>query len=337
MKEPSLRRRATICAAAAATLQAPTCGSARLLPSTLPLSPRLDASVLKPLTALGVTSAASDLRYPTWLKGTWRVKNTIAKFTMPLGAAFVDSYLRASAQEDVNAAETLTYTLSFVDADPPKSDPTLTVAQDRRFNAVEETAAFLSSEGVVITNSAYEINAAYPHGRILLEACDRDAAGDSRVSGRGSGANSGGSVGRSTIDLRVDWAAWDESASGGAFVTSELATQRVILPPDEYFDQTAVDTTYLEIITRFERPQIVPIDRSRKPSGTTTIVRARNRLVQYLALPGVTSSGSLNSSSRAAKLEGLADGRAISYFDYDWIMEKDLSSGLGQLGSPKNA
>ena len=53
-----------------------------------PLSPRLDASTLSPLTAFGVPSRTGELHYPPYLLGTWRVTNTISGFAMPLGAAF---------------------------------------------------------------------------------------------------------------------------------------------------------------------------------------------------------------------------------------------------------
>ena len=240
---------------------------------------------------------------------------------MPLGAAFVDSFLRATAQEDVNAAESYSYTLSFVDAPPPEADPTLPVAQDRRFNAVEETAAFLSSEGVLVTRGAYEVSAAHPHGRISLEARDPNAAGDSKA---GAAVVGRGDSGTSKIELSIEWAAWDESASAGAFVTSELAVQRTLLPADAYFD-AAVDTTFIEILTRFERPSA--------NARSATIVRARNRLVQYLSLPGIEPPA--GSSSRARALERLANGRAVSFFDYDWVMEKLDAGVLGQLGSPQ--
>ena len=49
-----------------------------------PLSPRLDASSLTPLASL-VPSVAGELRYPSWMLGTWRVTNTVSSFTMPLG------------------------------------------------------------------------------------------------------------------------------------------------------------------------------------------------------------------------------------------------------------
>ena len=256
---------------------------------------------------------------------------------MPLGNAFVDGFTRATAQEDIDAAQTLEYTLRFVEATAPPLEPALSVAQDRRFNAVEETSAFLAGEGIVISSGAYEISAAHPHGRIALVVRDPNSVGDSKA-----GSDARRDAGQSSIELCIEWAAWDADASAGAFVTSELAIQRVTLPPDEYFDQAAIDTSYLEIITRFEKPTVSVGSASgtaaqRRPR---TIVKARNRLVQYLALPGVeTPSAGQPSSSRARGLERLAAGRAVSFFDYDWVMEKieEDQGSSSSLGTPLRA
>ena len=332
-RPPSLlSRRAAACAAAALCLPSSPPGLAWLPSIAPPLSPRLDAATLTPLAALGVASDPGELRYPSWLKGTWRVRNSISGFSMPLGKVFVDDFLRASAIEDVDAAVPLTYTLSFVDAPPPPSEPALSVAQDRRFNAVEETAAFCSTDGLVVTSGRYDVTATHPHGLILLEVGDADPrkGGAGAVGSRKDSATRGATA---QIEIDIVWAAWDAAASKGAFVTSELAVQRTTLPADEYFDQPAVDTSYLEIITRFERPTTSPVltqpGSSRSTStATTTTVRARNRLVQYLTLPGVPSG--VESRERAAKLARLADGRAVSFFDYDWVMEKVTDDqGLG--------
>ena len=66
---------------------------------------------------------------------------------MPLGEGFVDGFTRAVAEDDVAQATPITYSLRFVPATPPADDPTLCVAQDRRFNAIEETNAFLGADG----------------------------------------------------------------------------------------------------------------------------------------------------------------------------------------------
>ena len=250
-RPPSLlSRRAAAYAAAAICMPCSPPGLAWLPSIAPPLSPRLDAATLTPLSALGVASDPGELRYPAWLKGTWRVRNSISGFSMPLGKVFVDDFLRATAIEDVDAALPLTYTLSFVDAPPPPSEPALRVAQDRRFNAVEETAAFCSTDGLVVTSGRYDVTATHPHGLILLEVGDADP----RKGGGGSRKDSAARGATAQIEIDILWATWDAAASKGAFVTSELAVQRTTLPADEYFDQPAVETTYLEIITRFERP-----------------------------------------------------------------------------------
>ena len=51
------------------------------------------------------------------------------------------------------------------------------------------------------------------------------------------------------------------------------------------------------------------------------------RLLPPRATAGVASPPA--SSPRAAKLERLADGRAISFFYYDWLLEKLDTSSLG--------
>ena len=90
-------------------------------------------------------------------------------------------------------------------------------------------------------------------------------------------------------------------ASGGAFVTSELVVQRSLLPAGAYgATEPETDTTYLEILTRFERPlsPAAPAVAGGANGGgggggggasqPKTTVRVRNRLVQYLrcACPG---------------------------------------------------
>ena len=69
--------------------------SATTRSSSPPLAPRLDARSLTPLSAFGLPSRNGDVRYPSWLEGTWRARNTIDGFSMPLGSAFVDTFTRA--------------------------------------------------------------------------------------------------------------------------------------------------------------------------------------------------------------------------------------------------
>ena len=75
--------------------------SATTRSSSPPLAPRLDARSLTPLSAFGLPSRNGDVRYPSWLEGTWRARNTIDGFSMPLGSAFVDTFTRAIAEDDV--------------------------------------------------------------------------------------------------------------------------------------------------------------------------------------------------------------------------------------------
>ena len=297
---PTLTRRALAALCAATPLQAPALD----LITVPPLTPRLDAGTLMPLTALGVPSQPGELRYPQWLLGTWRLQNTISSFSMPLGKAFVDGFQRLTAEQDVAAVERLTYALRFVEAEPPTSAPALTCKQDRRFNAAQETSSFLGDDGI-LRSCEYLCDSRSPHGRLAIIVEDApDGA-----------ATNGGPPGTTTIELGIEWAQWDASASRGAFVTSELVRQRVTRAADA--GGPALDEqSLLEIITRYEQP--------RRSDG---VVRARNRLVQYLSFAGdeVQIRGSGDSQGRStrskqAALTELAAGRAISFFDYDWKM-----------------
>ena len=60
-------------------------------------------------------------------------------------------------------------------------------------------------------------------------------------------------------------------------------------------------------------------------TATSTTVRVRNRLVEYLSLPGVPPKPTASREARA--LERFAAGRAVSFFDYDWLMERVDESG----------
>jgi hypothetical protein len=316
-----------------------------------PLSPRLDASSLTPLASL-VPSVAGELRYPSWMLGTWRVTNTVSSFTMPLGDGFVDAFTRAVAEDDVSQATPITYTLRFVPAAPPADDPTLCVAQDRRFNAIEETNAFLGGDGGEVRGATYEVSAAHPHGRLLLEVVDPPEE-------QGGRAGGGASPTVSNLDIAFEWARWDR-ADSGAFVTSELVRQRSRRPPSTYED--ALDEeSFLEILTSFKRvPPPKKRPRGASPDAAAAppeVIRVRNRLVQYLELRGVgdppvprggsggggggggggSSGGGGGGSGEqtqipasrlaarersAAAMRLLAAGRATSFFDYDWRMER---------------
>eukprot|EP00966_Prymnesium_polylepis_P275566 6366998-Prymnesium_polylepis.1 len=110
------------------------------------------------------------------------------------------------------------------------------------------------------------------------------------------------------IDILL--AGWEETDS--SFVTSELTAQRQLLPSRAVGGASeVVDTSFLELLTRFERPA------SERPQS----VRARYRVVQYLGLPGVAPPAA--SASRAARaLEMQAAGQAVSILDYDLLMER---------------
>merc|ERR1712137_689884 len=67
---PDLSRRAAL-------LTSLTSAVIPALPSSakgrVPLAPRLNVKVLKPLTASGVPSKPGELRYPPWMLGNWNV------------------------------------------------------------------------------------------------------------------------------------------------------------------------------------------------------------------------------------------------------------------------
>ena len=276
--------------------------------------------------------------------GTWRVTNTISRFTMPLGESFVDGFTQAVAAEDVTAAIPLTYSLRFVEAEPAASDPDLCVAQDRRYNAIEETNAFLGSDGGAVRRGSYAANEAYPHGRLLLEI--EDPAEET-----GGGGGKGAAPTLSKLDIAFDWVGWDR-ADSGAFVTSELVRQRSLRPAGLY-EEALDEESFLEIITSFNRKRGTTSSSSSSSSSTPEVLQVRNRLVQYLEFPiGGSSSvgrgasiveaepaGRANRSRSAEAMRLIAAGRATSFFDYDWRMERVDNSGEGQrrldFGSPR--
>lgn len=281
-----------------------------------PLTPRLDAASLSPLTAFGVSSREGDLRYPQWLEGTWRARNRIAQFSMPLGRAFVDAFTQATAEEDVALQEELEYLLRYTRTSPVGEEPTLTVAQDRQFNAVEETNAFLGDDGAVRT-CVHEVNPAFPHGHLVIDVLDAvDEAG---------GGGKGTKQGSTRIELTVLWAQWGE-ASGGAFVTSELIRQRVTRAPGAYEPVGQDEVTLLEVLTRFERVA------SSRPSASPR-VRVRNRIAQYLSLPGLGPEADAGLRGKRMEIAKIANGRAISFFDYDWELERIDDARSSALGS----
>jgi hypothetical protein len=257
-----------------------------------PLSPRLDASVLSPLSERYCIDG--ELRYPEWLKGKWRVRSTVTGYTMPIGERFIDEFTRVLAREDVDTRLQLTYELSFVGVAPPAGASALSVAQEKLDNAVAETDAFLSVDGPRVVGGRYEIDRDHPHGRTVLtvRSADRD----------------GGFV----LDQRVVWAA-SEAPSSAVFITSELVVQT----GTNAGATEPSDVSYYEILTRFER--------SSRGGG----VRARYRLAQYLTLPGVRAVGpGVRDDEEGRQLRALAklaNGRAVSFFDCEWTMERQRS------------
>lgn len=317
-----VRRRAALGAALAASTG--RCGPSTATTSALalPLAPRLKMSSLTPMMGL-VDSQAGPLRYPPWLLGTWQVRNTISRFSMPLGPAFIDPFVLATAKEDVAAAETLSYLMRFVEAATTLDDSAaLPAVQDRSFNAREETNAFLGADGGRVTGCRYSTDARSPHGRLLLNVVE--PSGD----GRG-----GLDPTATTIDLNIEWAQWDAAASEGAFVTSEILRQRVTRPAVGPWDPAQDQTEVLEVITRFLPPSPTVPAMPSAPAKQPGLVRVRNRIAQY---PLVFSG----SSASERQLSALAGGRAISIFDYDWTMERvggtaTREGGWSDLASPR--
>lgn len=339
-----LGRRAAIAAATLSSgLWTPPLSSSSDVLTPPPLSPRLDAKTLVPLTKFGVASRVGDLRYPSWMLGTWRVTNTISSFSMPLGSAFVDPFTRAIAEEDIALAQPLKYLLRFVPTDPPLSDRSLCVAQDRKFNAIEEQNAFLGPDGGSVREGLYACSEPdAPHGRLVLSIADPPEDGN-----RGSSLASPSAI-ISRVDLRFEWVQWDLAASG-AFVTSEIVRQRTTRPRSTY-EEALDEEQYLEIITSFRRVPRTPNGdgsplrrQSSAPTASAStvapsqrqpeVLRVRNRLVQYLDLPGGDPPGGAGTGARSRKAMAAiaADGRSVSFFDYDWEMERIEGAALDEL------
>jgi len=258
-------------------------------------------------------SVPAEVRFPSWLAGTWQVTNTAVGLQTPLGRRFVDPYILSVAQRDVGSKSTMEYQLRFIE-DGDASSP-MPVRQDRPFNSIEEEGALVASRGVVIERGDYKMDASYPHGRVLLELKDEqlDRVASAELP-KGSPFNVRRVV-RTQLELETVWAQWQDGSTNGnanAFFTSELMVQRVLLPlttaPREAKRERVLDASYLEILTRFERS---PADMAGTPP---TRLRARNRVVQYLSLPGV--------SEPAAALEVEAAGRAVLLLDYDWDLRR---------------
>lgn len=295
----------------------------------MPLAARLATRSLS-LPQDIVPSFEGDLRYPTWLAGTWRVTNKAVGFTMPMGKRFVDPFLVTIAQQDLSAAKELTYTLRFNDQEqPPAAQPTLTVRQDRPFNTIAEERAFSASRGATVERGSYDCDAAHPHGRVLMAVRDDEPSGVRGVERPPEGiAWEVRRVVRSQLELDIAWQRWEETTTtasrggaigggvgggdggggggGGRFVTSELAVQRASLPSPS---SQMIDESFLEILTSFEQP-----------AAADQPVRARYRVAQYLSLPGVPPPKVTTPEAR--KLAKQAGFHAIALLDYEMTMER---------------
>lgn len=210
--DPRLSRRAI----SAAALTAALAGGPVPLPAGPPplLSPRLVSprtgrlQLTKPDPG---TSKPGTLHYPSWMLGTWKVQNAIVSFSMPLGSAFVDEFVVQSARADVKSEETLSYMLRWVAAEPPEGEPELIAVQDRGFNALQETRAFLGEDGKCEA-AAFALPSASPHGELRIAFRDEDAALLNPLTPPPPLIE----------QLRIEWCQWERLGSGDkeAFVCS---------------------------------------------------------------------------------------------------------------------
>ena len=142
MVAAATRRDALLAASAAfsSTLSAPA-ASAILPPSQLALASRLDAASLTLPGADGLPSFDGPLRYPNFLLGTWELTNRVQRFSMPLGANFVDDFTRFSLEDDIRRAEELRYLMRWRPG--PADAEGLDAVLDRGFSGQQEASAFL--------------------------------------------------------------------------------------------------------------------------------------------------------------------------------------------------
>ena len=314
------RRGALLLAIVAPTIAWPS--SARdALPQSL--SSRLDAGMLSLPADKFPSSTSGDLRYPSWLAGKWHVTTTARDFSMPLGRRYVVPSLVRVSQQDLATKRQLQYSMTFTDgAADGTNDGELTVQQSRAFNVIQEENAFTASRGSTVERGSYVCDQAHPHGRVLLDVRDDKPLGrESSTSGLDKYASwEVRNVVRSQLEFDITEAAWevstgDDSVTGDAFVTSELAVQRALFP------SRTIDETFLEILMRFERPSVPPKAEATlaEPVQPTT-VRARYRVAQYLSLPGVEPR--LASTDAERNLARQAANRAVALLDYDLEMVK---------------
>ena len=309
------RRAAVLCATAAVSYCRFDAAHAQ---PALNLASRLDAKELTPLAG-SISSFPGDARYPPWLAGTWRINNTPAGFSMPLGVRAVDRVLVEEARAEAAAAKPVVYLQRFTGA-----PSTGWIRQDRQFNAIAEEGAFVEPRGFAVERGTYLCDEEHPHGRVLLDIVDRGGDG-SKVSG--SAAVTVSAATRSKLELETLWVAWEETpllspvdASNGAapaFVTSELVVQRALFPTAVANRDEVLDTSYLEILWQFE-----PQSSAAQPNS----VKARNRVAQLSVLERSNEAGgrarSRGSGDATTLLDRLGMGQAVSILDYDVIMER---------------
>ena len=119
---------------------------------------------------------------------------------------------------------------------------------------------------------------------------------------------------RKKLELKTVWAQWEGGTVGGsdAFTTSELVVQRILLPLSgairDAAQQRVLDTSYLEILTQYERPQMDAT------GGLPSRLHARQRVVQYTAMPGMTTPMTARERDAA--------GAATLLLDYDWELQR---------------
>ena len=233
---------------------------------------------------------------------------------MPLGERYVDPLLIKVAREELAATSKLRYSARFVDigAAPDAAHPSLTVRHDRPFNIIEEEGAFTASRGTSVEGGTFSLSSSHPHGLVELDVRDDMPVERADLLAQYAAWEVVQTM-RSRLAVDVAWAAWEE-AGAGAFVTSEMTTQRLTTPrPADLGGRgspTVVDESYLELVTRYEQPQ----------AGSPDRMRARYRIAQYLSLPGAPAAAA--STSAARRLASQADGRAIALLDYDLEMER---------------
>ena len=189
--------------------------------------------------------------------------------------------------------------------------------QDRGYNALQETRAFLGEDGTCEA-AAFALQASAPHGELRLAFRDDEAAVINPLKPPPPLLE----------QLVIEWCQWERlGAAGGegeSFVTSELIRQQLLGAGEA--------PMLVESVVRF--------DRSRAP-GT---LRARNRIAMYLppstppmsppsaprgtavlltaAAGAGAGAAAQRDGGRAVALAALAGERAVAVYDYEWSMQQ---------------